>query len=70
MMLLQRIKFLMNRADGAICFRKLFIQADCRLPIGGTQSALASVHKKPSQTHQSAIGNQKSAILHLPGGVS
>jgi len=45
-----------------------FLIDDCRLPICGTQSALAS-NKKRSQTLNSAIKNQKSSIPNA-GGVA
>ena len=42
--------------------RSKFLIADFRLPICGTQPALAFFLKKASQTHQSEIKNKKSAI--------
>jgi hypothetical protein len=45
-----------------------FLIFDCRLPICGTQAALAFPERKLSQTCKSKIKNQKSKMLHLQGG--
>lgn len=45
-----------------------FANFDCQIAICGTQSALASFPKRPSQTRKSKIKNQKSKIIHLEGG--
>lgn len=72
MMFLRRIEFLMNRDCVSISVPEIIcasLRADCRLPICGTLSALASFNKKLSQARKSAISNQQSAMIHLSGGV-
>ncbi len=48
--------------------RTIFLIADFRLPIFGTQSALASFLERLSQTRNSKFKIQNSKMGHLQGG--